>query len=273
MNLDAVLEHLSRDPHADYDVAEVALRLASDEHPELDVEAYLNEIAGLAHEAKPFVRGDFSVRVHGVCRYLFHELGFRGNRKEYYDPANSYLNLVLDRRKGIPITLSALVIGVGRRLGLTVHGVGLPGHFIVKFVEEDQTILIDPFHGGRRLLPVDCENLVRQVSGLPFEAVPDNLSATPLGLMIQRMLNNLRIIYVDQKDTPRTLRILTRLHQLNPDDVIVRRDLGLCHSVLGGPGKSIDHLRAYLQAAPEADDVKVIEQTLQKALQEVAKWN
>src|SRR5262245_6283077 len=122
MNLEAALELLSREPAAPLDLAELALMLARDEYTGLDVEGYLAELDAMAGEAKAYVRGDLAARVTGLCRYLFHELGFRGNAQDYYDPRNSYLNQVLDRRTGIPISLSAVAMIVGNRVGLTVVG-------------------------------------------------------------------------------------------------------------------------------------------------------
>src|SRR5580704_10511189 len=110
MNLDAALELLSRTPETPLDVAEIALCLARDEFPELDVEAHLGEITSMAHEAERYMRGGLAAKVNGLCRYLFHDMGFHGNVKNYYDPGNSYFNQVLERRTGIPITLSALTM-------------------------------------------------------------------------------------------------------------------------------------------------------------------
>src|SRR5262245_6999856 len=128
MDLDAALTLLSREPEAPLDLAELALWLARDEYPDLDVEGYLAELAAMAREARTYLRGDLAARVAGLCRYLFHELGFRGNTREYYDARNSYLNQVFDRRTGIPISLSAVTMAIGGRAGLAVAGVGLPGH-------------------------------------------------------------------------------------------------------------------------------------------------
>src|SRR6266542_1355102 len=160
LQLDTALERLARDPAAPLDLAEIALLLARDEFPFLDVEAHLNELTAMAREARPYLRGHLAHRVQGLCRYLFHEMGFRGDTRDYYDPRNSYLNAVLERRLGIPITLAAVTMAIGQRAGLTIAGVGLPGHFIVKAIDPRQEILIDPFHGGRVLSLTDCENLV-----------------------------------------------------------------------------------------------------------------
>src|SRR5262245_16704857 len=145
MNLDATLHRLSHQGDAPLDIAELALQLARDEFPTLDVDAYLAELNGMAREAKRYVRGDLSARVHGLCRYLFHDMGFHGNKKEYYDPRNSYFNQVLDRRTGIPITLSALVMALGARVGLEIEGIGLPGHFVAKAVDDGEQVVFVHF--------------------------------------------------------------------------------------------------------------------------------
>src|SRR5438270_70784 len=105
MDLDRALALLAHEPDGRLDIAELSLLLARDEYPFLDVEGALAEIEAMAHEAKPYVRGGLEARVQGLCRYLFHEMGFHGDSQDYYDPRNSYLNEVLDRRTGIPITL------------------------------------------------------------------------------------------------------------------------------------------------------------------------
>lgn len=273
MTLDAILDRLAQDPQADFDLAEVALRLAQDEYPGLDINDSLAEIAALAHDARNFVRGPFSARVDGLCRYLFHELGFRGNKKDYYDPRNSYLNQVFDRRTGIPITLAAVMMAVGQRAGLAVVGVGLPGHFIVKCVGDDQEILVDPFHGGRRLSHVDCEILVKQTTGEDFHVAPDRLPPIPLGRMLQRMLNNLKATYMQREDWQRGLRVLHRLGQLVPGDAATGRDLGVCLLNTGEPGRALDCFRGYLKDQPNAADAEMIGQHLQQALRDLARWN
>src|SRR5947199_5358667 len=101
-------------------------------------------ISAMAHEARRYLNGNFEARVTGLCRYLFHDMGFRGNVQSYYDPRNSYLNEVLERRTGIPITLSVVAMAIGSRAGMEMAGVGLPGHFIVKAIEKTQQLLFDP---------------------------------------------------------------------------------------------------------------------------------
>jgi regulator of sirC expression with transglutaminase-like and TPR domain len=273
MNLDTALTLLSHTPDAPLDLAELALSLARDEYPSLDVEAYLSELDGMAHEARMHLRGGLAARVKGLCRYLFHDMGFRGNQQDYYDARNSYLNDVLDRRTGIPITLSAVTMAVGQRAGLDVVGVGLPGHFIAKAVEGDEEVLFDPFHGGRRLTPEKCQRLVEQVTGIPFEVNREALRAVPLGAIVLRMLNNLKGVYLRTGDYARAARIIERLRQLSPDDPLQRRDLGATLLQAGQAGQAIDHLQAYLAASPEAGDADTVNQLLAQARASVARWN
>jgi regulator of sirC expression with transglutaminase-like and TPR domain len=273
MNLDAALDLLSSEPTAPLDVAEIALHLARDEYPDLDVEAHLGELDAMAHEARAYLRGNLRAQVNGLCRYLFHEMGFRGNTRDYYDARNSYLNIVLERRTGIPISLSTVAIAVGTRAGLEVVGVGLPGHFVAKAVADGEDVLFDPFHGGRLLAPGDCENLVLQVTEQPFEATPENLQAVPVGVTVQRMLNNLKGVYLRHGDFRRAVRVMDRLRQLDPHDPLQHRDLGVSLLQMGQPGKAIDHLNAYLGALPDAEDAATVRGLLRQAHTLVAGWN
>jgi regulator of sirC expression with transglutaminase-like and TPR domain len=273
MNLETALTLLAGDPSAPLDLAELCLLLARDEYPNLDVEAYVSELAGMAHEARPHLRGSFRKRVSGLCRYLFHDLGFRGNAQDYYDPRNSYLNDVLDRRMGLPITLSVVAMVVGQRAGLNVVGVGLPGHFVAKGVGDGQEFLFDPFHGGRPLTTEQCEQLVEQVTGAAFAATPAALQPVPLGSIIQRMLTNLKGVYFRQGDFGRAVRVIERLCLLSPADPMQQRDLGASLLHGGQPGKAIDPLQTYLAAVPDAEDEDAVKRLLAQARAAVAKWN
>jgi regulator of sirC expression with transglutaminase-like and TPR domain len=273
MDLDHTLAILARDPRAPFDLAELALHLAREEYPDLDVEAYLAEIAGMAREARHYVRGNLEARVAGLCRYLFHEMGFHGNKETYYDPRNSYLNQVIDRRTGIPISLAAVAEAIGSRVGLSVVGVGLPGHFVAKAMEGGQEVVFDPFHGGRLLRPEDCEILVQQVTGVPFRATPEALAELPLGLVVQRMLANLKAIYLRQGDFPRAARVIGRLTQLAPADPLHQRDLGIALLQAGQPGKAIRHFSAFLESAPGSAEAETVRKLLGRARADVGRWN
>ncbi len=179
----------------------------------------------------------------------------------------------MDLRTGIPITLSILTMALGQRLGITVAGIGLPGHFIVKAVDRDRQILFDPFHGGRELTFDDCENLVHQVTGRPFEATCASLRGLPLGQIVARLLTNLKMIYLKREDYCKAARVISRLWQLSPQDQRERRDLGSVLLKLGRVGQAIDHLRAYLASGVVVPDCESVRELLDKAFSEVCKWN
>jgi regulator of sirC expression with transglutaminase-like and TPR domain len=276
MELDAALDRLAADPSAPMDVAELALHLARDEYPDLDIDDYLVNLDEIGCQARPLVEphvGDLEQQVAGLSQYLFDELRFRGNVQDYYDPDNSYLNQVIDRRLGLPITLSVVTIAVAAHAGLTVHGVGLPGHFVVKAVAGADEVIFDPFHGGQVLSACDCELLVQQVTGQPFAATREVLEPLPPGLLARRMLTNLKGVYMRRGDFPRAIRTIGRLRQLAPDDRTERRDLGVCLLHVGQPGRAIDLLSEYLEVAPHGPDAAKVEGLLKQAKGEVARWN
>jgi regulator of sirC expression with transglutaminase-like and TPR domain len=273
MDVDVALGQLTADPSANLDVAELALLLARDEHPDLNIADYLNSLTDLGHQAQTRMSGDLERRVAGLSQFLFDDLRFRGNVQDYYSPDNSYLNRVLDWRLGLPITLSVVAMAVAARAGLTVHGVGLPGHFVVKAVEGSQEVIFDPFHGGQVLTPCDCEMLVQQVTGKPFAATKQVLRPLPLGLLVRRMLTNLKSAYLRQGDFSRAIRTIGRIRQLAPDDANERRDLGVCLVHAGQPGRAIDLLTEYLEVAPHGPDAEKVNRFLKQAKVEVARWN
>jgi regulator of sirC expression with transglutaminase-like and TPR domain len=273
MNLDTALSLLEKDPAAPLDVAEVALLVARDEYPTLDVEAELAEFAAMAHQLRRRLRGSLEARVRALARYLFHELGFQGNDSDYYDPRNSYLNEVLIHHSGLPISLSILAMAVGQRAGLEVVGVGLPGHFIAKAVLAGREVLFDPFHGGRILSAAECEALVEEVVGVRFSATAEALAAVPPGAIVLRILNNLKGAYLRRRDFTRAARVIRRLRQLCPADRSQRRDLGASLLQAGRPGAAIDELQAYLADDPPPMDSGGVRDLLRQAQAEVARWN
>jgi regulator of sirC expression with transglutaminase-like and TPR domain len=274
MDLDTTLAALAADPTLPVDLAELALHLARDEYPDLDIAAYLARLDALADELRPRQAGSLSARTAELTHFLFEEHGLAGNGEDYYDPRNSYLNDVLDRKLGIPITLSVVAVAVGTRAGLAVAGVGLPGHFVAKASDESgHDILFDPFHGGQFLDAEGCEELVSAVTGQPFALTAEAVAATPPGLIAVRMLNNLKAVYLRGEDFDRAARVMGRLVQLAPDDPLQRRDLGVSLVHAGRPGKAIDHLREYLDRVPAADDADAVRGFLDRATAEVARWN
>ena len=276
MNLAATLADLGYDPDAPVDLAELNLHFARGvDDPGLDLPVYLSKLDDFAEELAPRLESatTLQARATELGHYLFEELGFAGNTANYYDARNSFLHEVLDRRLGIPISLSVLAIAVGERCGLTVRGVGLPGHFIAKVIDGDEEVLFDPFHGGALLTPDGCSELVGTVVGQPFLASPANLRATPPGVIATRMLNNLKAVYLQSAEFAKAAQVIEWLVPLNPGDASQRRDLGVTLVHANEPGRAIDPLTDYLRLAPDAADADVVKDFLREARNQVAKWN
>jgi regulator of sirC expression with transglutaminase-like and TPR domain len=273
MDLVTTLQLLAQDPSSPVDVAEAGLLLSGDEYPHLDVLAYVQILDQLAGEVQPYLTGDLESRVIALAQFLFEEKGYQGNSTDYYDPRNSYMSDVLDRKLGIPITLSALAMSVGCRAGLNVVGVGLPGHFIAKAIEGEDQVLFDPFHGGQILTPDGCRSLIEAVTGQMIPLTPVMFQATPPGWIVTRMLNNLKGIYHQKEDYPRLLRVIDQLRILSPHDGGLDRDKGMALLNSGQPGQALDHLTAYLQANSSAPDEDLVKQMLARARDELARWN
>jgi regulator of sirC expression with transglutaminase-like and TPR domain len=195
-------------PEADIPLDEAALLIAAHANTGLDVGAQLQRLDNLA-------AGVGSADATAVCRLLFEDLGVTGDREGYDDPLNSYLDQVLDRRKGIPISLSVLLIEVGRRCGVALEGVGLPGHFLVRDPTEPE-LLIDAFSAGRRLDPPACERLLQIVAGSQARLTPEMLAPAGPRAILARMLANLDRSFERRADY-RSLLWVSRLRLAIPD--------------------------------------------------------
>ena len=236
-------------------LAEAALAIAEEEYPALAVGDYLArlDVLGAAVGRKVGVRRDPASTLRALREVLGEEERFRGNADAYYDPRNSFLNEVLERRLGIPITLGVLYIEVAARAGLRLDGVGFPGHFLVKYAGGAREVFVDPFHGGEILSADDCLARFRErAPGLTLEA--RHLAAVGPRQILGRMLHNLKKIYVEAGDDVRALWVVDRLLILAPDDLAERRDRGLVEARLGGSTAALADLEAYLAATPDAPD-------------------
>jgi regulator of sirC expression with transglutaminase-like and TPR domain len=241
-------------PEGEVDLARASLLVACDEYPELEVDRYLRRLDGMAEGLQGRVGGPAAEVVAGLNHVLFEEEGFRGNTREYYDPRNSFLNDVLDRRTGIPITLSTVYIAVGRRAGVAVHGVGLPGHFVVRVSSAGQDALVDPFHGGTVLTRQDCQDRLDRIYGGRVRLAADMLAPCPIRAVLTRTVRNLKAIYLKADDHERALRSAELLVLLNPDAPEERRDRGLVLAALDCYALAAQDLEAYVAAAPQAPE-------------------
>jgi regulator of sirC expression with transglutaminase-like and TPR domain len=249
---------------------EAALWIAAEEYAGLDVSAYLARLDALAEGAGARLEGARSdvERVGRLNRFLFLEEGFSGNHSDYYDPRNSYLNEVLDRRSGIPITLSLVYIAVGRRLGLRVEGIGFPGHFLVKWSGE-QEIIIDAFLGETLSLE-DCQKRLDSAAGQPVALRPElHLRAAGAHEILTRMLGNLKQIFVQRQDWNRALDCCERTLIMFPDAPHELRDRGLVLEQIDCFHAAAADLDRFLELAPNdpsAPGVRARRQALEQRL-------
>jgi regulator of sirC expression with transglutaminase-like and TPR domain len=267
--------HLVRQPDTVIDLAQATLLIAKEEYPSLDLAEYLARLDDMGATVR--CRGGAAQDPHRLIaelgEYLFQHLGFRGNAADYYDPKNSFLNEVLDRRLGIPITLSAVYLEVGRRAGLNVHGVGLPGHFLVKYVGSSEEIIIDPFGGGGIVSPPDCQQMLDRISDGKLCFEPGMLSIVGTRQILTRMLVNLKAIYFNNEEYDKALSIVERLVILHPRDACEIRDRGLLLCQLRRYTDAVVDLERYLRLAPEADDSQTIREHLRTLCQRAAALN
>ncbi len=242
-------------PEDEIDLAWAALLIAASEYPELDVVGQMEVLDSLAAGAAKGMGddGDPLSSVNNLSAYLFDEVGFHGNEAEYYDPRNSYLNEVLARRMGIPITLSVVCIEVGKRLGIPLEGVGMPGHFLLRHRDEPG-IYIDPFHRGILLSEDECAQLLRDATRTAVPWDKSYLTTVSNRELIARILRNLKGIYLNQHDHQRALGIAGLAVSLQPNIIGERRDRGLIHYQLGNHQAALEDLRIYLAASPPGVD-------------------
>lgn len=205
--LEEELQDLVRQAGHEIDLETGTFLLARYAYPSLDVAVYERQLDDMAHE----LRGQIGSRVSGeetvkaLNRYLFTEQGFKGNTKNYYELENSYLNRVIDRRTGIPISLSAVYLLVGKRLGLPVHGIGMPGHFLVKYESDKYKIFVDCFNGGALLTEKNCARFLTE-AGYGFE--DRYLQKSPTRAILTRMIKNLLAIYSKLDDPLKKARLM-----------------------------------------------------------------
>lgn len=261
-------------PDARIDVARAALLVARDEYPGLDVAGYLQRLRAMAETVRPRIeRADGpDAAIDTLNDYLFGELGFTGNRDDYYDPRNSFLNEVIDRRTGIPITLSVVYMHVAHLAGLHIRGVSLPGHFIVRYEEADPKF-IDPFNAGERLTETDCWHRLLEIFGTPIRFRREWLAPVGNRQILTRILYNLKSIYVRREQIQRAIPVVEKILALNPDAAQELRDLGSMHGMVGNYGDALIYLQQYLLHQPDASDAQTVQLHMKRLITRIARWN
>jgi regulator of sirC expression with transglutaminase-like and TPR domain len=258
------------------DLLRACLSIAEDAYPGLDMEHYLRDFEAMALRLRARLPQTCGAeeRVVALNRFLFDDLGYRGNDDDYYDPRNSYLNEVLERRTGIPITLSIVYMELGRRVGLPLEGVSFPGHFLVRLPLRGAMLVLDPFAGGASLAEDDLQERLRRVIP-PAASAPLPVSELPLEQFLEpatrrqvlaRLLRNLKGIYRETGQPERLLEVLNRMLLVAPDAHTELRDRGLVYRRLEAHRAALKDLSDYLEAEPDAPDAgqiraKVVELT------------
>lgn len=258
------------------DLLSAALAIARTEYPQLDAEKYVRQLDALAARVQAQIAelGDAAQSIAALNHVLFTEEGFAGNSDDYYDPRNSFLNQVLDRKLGIPITLALVYMEVARRVGFPMLGVGMPGHFLLKHYDvEGRSIIIDAFHGGAVLTPQDCQRRLNQIYGSQVLLQPESLSSMNRRQMLTRMLNNLKNIYVMARNFRKALLMVDMvlaIYPRSPEDV--RQRAVLCYN-LGQFSRSLQDFEDYLKMSPEASDADEIRQVTLAIRRNLARMN
>lgn len=254
------------------DLSRACLLIAQDAYPDLDVERYIGEMERMATRVRarlaPTAAGED--RVVALNQLLYEELGYWGNTQDYYDPRNSYLNEVIDRRTGMPITMSILYMELGRRIGLPVEGVSFPGHFLVRVRLRGGMLVLDPFSGGA---PQSEDELRSRVKRVIPDGVADDLPASELPLdqflepatnrqILARVLRNLKGIYRKANKPERMLDVLNRMLLVTPDASAELRDRGYVYQRLECYRAAFKDLTDYAEREPDAPDLDEVRSKL-----------
>ncbi len=268
---DQQLAKLVRAPDSSFDIAECALIIAQHEYPQLDIPGYLQQLDQLADRLRARIPADAG-KPHVISmlnHFLFRELGYAGNFDNYYDPRNSFLNEVIDRRTGIPITLSILYIEVARRVGVTLQGVSFPGHFLAKCVTDQGVIVLDPFNKGISLSEADLRDRLKQAGGLddfdtPLAALLR--PATPQEILI-RLARNLKAIYVESSDWEKAIGMSNLILCVNPTDSKELRDRATLYHKMSCFRAALADFQRLVEIdvdAAEDDDIRATIEELQQ---------
>ena len=256
----ARLGELVKKSERDFELGRAALYIAQEEYPQLPVERYVLRLDALAEAVKDRLDDETAppVVLGEVIHTLFEREGLRGNKESYRDPRNSFINDVLDRRLGIPLTLGIILLEVGWRLDLPLEGVSFPGHFLVRYRGAAEHLLIDPFDGGRIRFENQAQEVLDQEYGGMLRMQPAFLRAASKLDMIRRLLVNLKGLYLNVQDDERALSVVERLMLVQPASAGERRDRGMLLLKLGREAEAKEQLRRYLHFAPGAADARRI---------------
>ncbi len=245
---------------------EATLAIAWAEYPRIDLAIYRERLAQFTAELKNLLaETSYPMKqVQIINQYLFGQQKFQGNKIDYYDPRNSLITDVIDGRLGIPISLSVLYLILSDRLGIPFDGINFPGHFLIRPRSPELEILVDPFYGGEILFIQDCAQRLSQIYGKHITLQPEYLQPIGVRSILQRMLMNLKVIYLQQRQYVKALRIVQWILILVPDAILQIKDRGLLCYQLGYLVEAKADLEQYVQIFPSANDVSTIKRIIQQ---------
>lgn len=269
MNLPLARQYFSQEiqqSDESINLAKAALYIAKEEYPELDTQEYINALDTMASELEerlPSTRYPLKM-IQSINQYLYQDLGFSGNKIDYYDPRNSFFNDVIARKTGIPITLSLVYLEIAQRVNFPMVGIGMPGHFLIRPQVEDIEIFVDAFNDGEVMFPQDCKERLGQIYQQEIILKPEFFRVVTKRQFLARMLTNLKYIYLQEQQLEKTLATVERILLLFPKTVIELRDRGLLSYQLGNFSQAVEDLQYYIAQVPDAEDAGIIRQLLSK---------
>jgi len=262
-------------PEPALDLARAALLIAAESDPQVDVEGELKRLDGWGEQLRSKIAPDANnlQKLARLRSFLFEELGFAGDGKDYFSPSNSLLHQVIERRRGIPLTLGILMMELGWRIGMPLEGVGFPGHFLVRLTGEPGDLLLDPFRHGMSVHEDDCRRMLVEITKGEVPYSPRLIESVDKRQMIVRLLHNLKAAYVKRGEEAGALAVVERLLLIDPNDLTQVRDHGLLLFRLHRFQPALASLMRYLAEAPGAADRAEVEGTVIALRQQMNSMN
>jgi regulator of sirC expression with transglutaminase-like and TPR domain len=264
-----------RQPESAWDLARTALLVAAESDPNVDVEGELRQLDAWGEELRGRMQPEWNnlQKLARLRAFLFEELGFRGDRQDYFSPSNSLLHEVLKRRRGVPLSLGIVMLELGWKIDMPLEGVGFPGHFLVRLAGEPDDLLLDPYSRGMSVHEADCRHMLAETTRGRMSYEPALIASVGKRDMVLRLLNNLKSAYVRRGEDRLALGVVDRLLIIDPDDPGETRDRGLLLFRLHQYPRALACLNAYLDAAPNAPDHDTIARHAQALKQLIASLN
>lgn len=251
-------------PDEEINLARAALYIAQEENLTVDPDEYINALDTMADELEEILPSQNYplLMIKSINQFLYERLGFAGNTDNYYDPCNSFLNDVIDRRTGIPITLALVYMEIARRVDFPMLGVGMPGHFLIRPNIPDLEIFVDAFNQGEVLFIQDCQDKLNQIFNHQVKFQPEFLATVDNRNFLARILMNLKSIYLHQQNVEKGLAVVERILLLFPSAIMEIRDRGLLYYQMGQFNLATNDLEIYLNKLPHAQDAVSINRIL-----------